>query len=63
MVIKTILYTLGIYFLAKCLIILLFEKSIIGWVSKIIKKKNSIKLIAVLEIILAIMFLVIGYFL
>jgi hypothetical protein len=62
MVIKTILYTLGIYFLIKTLIVLLFQKSIIDWAFKIIKKKQGIKKIAILEIILALILLVIGYF-
>ena len=63
MVIKTILYTLGVYLLIKPIIVLLFEKPIIKWASKIIKKKKGVKLIAILEIILAILLLVIGYFL
>ncbi len=63
MVIKTILYTLGIYLLVKPLIVLLFEKSIINWASKMIKKKKGVKIIAILEIIVALILLVIGYFL
>ena len=63
MVIKTALYTLGIYFLIKSLIILLFQKSIVKWALKIIKKKNSIKIIAISEIIFALILILIGYFL
>lgn len=63
MVIKTVLYTLGIYFLIKSLIVILFQKSIISWALKMIKKKNSIKIIAISEIILALILILIGYFL
>ncbi len=63
MVIKIILYTLGIYFLIKVLIVLLFQKSITNWAFKIIKKKRRIKIIAILEIVFALVLLVIGYFL
>lgn len=61
--IKIILYTLGTYFLIKTLIVLLFKKSIINWASKMIKKKKEVKLIAIIEIIFALLLLIIGYFL
>jgi len=61
MVLKTIFYILGIYVLIKALIVLIFQKSIIPWALKLAKNKQSVRKLIILEIILGLILLVIGY--
>jgi len=61
MVLKTIFYALGIYVLIKALIVLIFQKSIIPWALKLAKNQRSVRKLIILEIILGLIFLVIGY--
>ena len=62
MVIQTVLYTLGIFALIKGLIVLVCNKSIVHWALKLAKNKNSIRNMAILEIVIAIILLTVGYY-
>jgi len=61
MVLQTILYTLGIAALIKGLVVLISQKSIIAWAIKLAKNESSVRKLAILEIIIALILLVIGY--
>jgi len=61
MVLKTIFYTFGIYILIKALIVLIFQKSIILWALKLAKNQRSVRKLIILEIILGLILLIIGY--
>jgi len=61
MVLKTIFYALGIYVLIKALIVLIFQKSIIPWALKLAKNQRSVRKLIILEIILGLILLAIGY--
>lgn len=62
MVVQTVLYTLGIAALVKGFSVLLFNKSVIHWALKLAKNKNSVRKLALLEIVLAIILIAIGYY-
>jgi hypothetical protein len=62
MVIESILYALGTYFIAKSLLVLIFKKPLIGFASKLIKKKKSVNALIILEIILGLALIAVGYF-
>jgi hypothetical protein len=62
MVLEIIFYTLGIYMITKSLVVIIFKKPILGWASKLLKKKQSVNGLALLEIILGIILIALGYF-
>jgi len=62
MVIQTILYALGIYFIAKSMAVLIFKKPLMSWAIKIAKKKKSVNWIILFEAIFGIIILLLGYF-
>ncbi|MCX6749783.1 MAG: hypothetical protein NTW17_03520 [Candidatus Pacearchaeota archaeon] len=62
MVVEIILYTLGICMIAKSFLVLILKKPILGWVAKLLKKKQSVNSLAILEIILGIILIALGYF-
>ncbi len=62
MVWQTVLYTLGIYFIVKSLLVLVFKKPLMGWAAKVAKKKKSVNLLVFLEVVLGIILLSLGYF-
>ena len=61
MVLETVLYTLGIYMIAKSLIVLIFKKPIMSWAARLLKSNKSINRLAILEIILGIILFIAGY--
>ena len=61
MVLEIILYTLGIYMIAKSIFVLIFKKPIISWATKLLKNKKLVNRSAFLEIILVLIFLILGY--
>ncbi|VVB83022.1 Uncharacterised protein [uncultured archaeon] len=60
MVFEIILYTLGIYFISKSLVVLIFKKPLLSWAAKLLKNKKSINWLIVLEIILGIILIISG---
>lgn len=60
--IKTILLTLGTLALIKALVVLLFDKSLIAWILKTMKKESSVKTLVLIEVIIALILLICGYF-
>ena len=62
MVLEIVLYTLGIYMISKSILVLIFKKSVISWATRLLKNKKLINKIAILEIILGIILIVLGYF-
>jgi len=60
MVLEIVLYTLGIYMIAKSILVLIFKKPIISWATKLLKNRKSIYELAILEIILGIILIVLG---
>jgi hypothetical protein len=63
MVLEIILYTLGIYFISKSLVVLIFKKPLMNWAAKLLKNKKSINTLIILEIILGIALITFGFFL
>ena len=61
MVTEMVLYTLGIYFISKCLVVLIFKKPIMKGAAKLLRKKKSINKFILLEILLGIVLLGLGY--
>ena len=61
MVLEIILYTLGIYMIAKSILVLIFKKPIISFAAGLLKNKKSINRLAILEIILGIILIALGY--
>jgi uncharacterized membrane protein len=61
MVLKTVLYTLGIAALIKGLVVLISQKSIIHWALKLSKNPKTVRKLAIMEIIIALILIVIGY--
>ena len=61
MVLKTVLYTLGIAALIKGLVVLMSQKSIIHWALKLAKNPKTVRKLAIAEIIIALILIVIGY--
>lgn len=61
MVLEVILYTLGIYIIVKSVLVLIFKKPIISWAIKLLKNRKSINRLALLEIILGIILIALGY--
>ena len=62
MVLEIVLYTLGIYMISKSILVLIFKKPIISWATRLLKNKKLINKIAILEIILGIILIILGYF-
>ncbi len=62
MVLEIVLYTLGIYMISKSILVLIFKKPVISWATRLLKNKKLINKIAILEIILGIILIVLGYF-
>ena len=61
MVWEIVLYTLGIYFIVKSLLVLIFKKPLMSWALKIAKRNKSVNGLIVLELILGIILIVTGY--
>jgi hypothetical protein len=61
MVLEIVLYTLGIYMIAKSLLVLIFKKPVISLATRLLKNKKSINRMAILEVILGIILLALGY--
>lgn len=61
MVWEIVLYTLGIYFIAKCFLVFILKKPLMNWASKLLKRKKSINGLILLEIILGIILILVGY--
>ena len=47
--------------IAKSILVLLFKKPVIGWAARLLKNKKSINRMAILEVILGIILLALGY--
>lgn len=63
MVIQVVIYTLGTFAFLKGLIILIFNKPVLKLAKKWIKDHKKIKQIALLELVLGIILLLMGYLL
>jgi hypothetical protein len=63
MMLEIIFYTLGIYFISKNLVVLIFKKPLMNWAAKLLKNKKSINWLIILEIILGISLIAFGFFL
>jgi len=61
MVLEIILYTLGIYFISKSLVVLIFKKPLLNWAAKLLKNKKSINWLISLEIILGTILVALGF--
>ncbi|MEK6827656.1 MAG: hypothetical protein AABX99_04195 [Nanoarchaeota archaeon] len=61
MVLEIVLYALGIYFISKSLVVLIFKKPLLSWAAKLLKNKKSINWLIVLEIILGIILVALGF--
>jgi len=61
MVLEIVLYTLGIYLIIKSVLVLILKKPIISWATKLLKNRKSIYKLAILEIILGIILIILGY--
>jgi len=61
MVLEIVLYTLGIYMIVKSILVLIFKKPIISWAAKLLENRKSINKLAILEIILGIILIALGY--
>jgi hypothetical protein len=61
MVFELILYTLGIYFISKSLVVLIFKKPLLTWAKKLLRNKKSINWLIALEIILGMVFIALGF--
>ena len=62
MALEIVLYTLGIYMISKSILVLIFKKLIMSWATRLLKNKKLINKIAILEIILGIILIILGYF-
>jgi len=62
MALEIVLYTLGIYMISKSILVLIFKKLIMSWATRLLKNKKLINKIAILEIILGIILIALGYF-
>lgn len=61
MVLEIVLYTLGIYMIAKSLLVLIFKKPLISLVARLLKNRRSVNKLAILEIILGLILITSGY--
>ena len=61
MVLEIVLYTLGIYMIIKSILVLIFKEPIISWAARLLKNRKSINRLAILEIILGIILVALGY--
>lgn len=61
MVLEIILYTLGVYMIAKSLLVLAFKKPILSLAARLLKNKESVNKLAILEIVLGIILIGLGY--
>lgn len=58
---KTVILTLGAFMLIKAILVVIAEKSVVHWALKLSRDKNKVREIALLEIIIALIFIMGGY--
>ena len=58
---EIVLCTLGIYMIVKSTFVLILKKPIKSWAARLLKNKQSMNSLAVLEIILGIILIALGY--
>lgn len=62
MVVEIVLYTLGTYMIVKSLVVLILKKPIKSWAAKLLKNKKAVNSLAILEIVLGLILIALGYF-